>query len=81
MKNVCILPVCMHIYCATWSKHLLGSMIPPQMTSLTELFYSLTLLNTHVSLSFSLDVQLNMLQESSNTGQNSQTSNKESKTN
>jgi len=39
------------------------------------------LLNVHVSLYFSLDGQMNMLQVSSYTGQNLQTTNQESKTN
>ena len=39
------------------------------------------LLNTHVSLYFSVDGQKNMLQVSSYTGQNTQTNNQESKTN
>ena len=39
------------------------------------------LLNVHVSLYFSLDGQMNMLQVSSYTGQNPQTTNQESKTN
>ena len=39
------------------------------------------LLNAHVLLSFSLDGQMNMLQVSSYTGQNPQTTNQESKTN
>ena len=38
-------------------------------------------LNVHVSLYFSLDGQMNMLQVSSYTGQNTQTNNQESKTN
>ena len=39
------------------------------------------LLNVHVSLNFSLGGQMNMLQVSSYTGQNPQTTNQESKTN
>jgi len=39
------------------------------------------LLNIHVLLYFSLDGQMNMLQVSSYTGQNPQTTNQESKTN
>ena len=42
---------------------------------------ALALLNTHVSLYFSVDGQKNMLQVSSYTGQNPQTTNQESKTN
>ena len=38
------------------------------------------LLNSHVSRYFSLDGQMNMLQVSSYTGQNPQTTNQESKT-
>ena len=39
------------------------------------------LLNVHVSLYFSLDGQMNMLQVSSYTGQNAETTTQESKTN
>ena len=54
------------------------------MTSLKQLFtvercQASALLNVHVSLS--LDGQMNMLQVSSYTGQNPQTTNQESKTN
>ena len=57
-----------------------------QMTSLKQLFtvercQASALLNVHVSLYFSLDGQMNMLQVSSYTGQNAQTTNQESKTN
>ena len=54
------------------------------MTSLKHLFTverCQALLNVHVSLYFSLDGQMNMLQVSSYTGQNPQTTNQESKTN
>ena len=56
------------------------------MNSLTQLFtieryQASALLNSHVSLYFSLDVQMNMLQVSSYTGQNPRTTNQESKTN
>jgi len=54
------------------------------MTSLKQLFtvercQALALLNVHVSLYFSLDDQMNMLQVSSYTGQNPQTANQERK--
>ena len=54
------------------------------MTLLTELFtveqcQASALLNVHVSLYFSLDGQMNMLQVSSYTGQNPQTANQERK--
>ena len=57
-----------------------------QMTSLKQLFtvgrcQASALLNVHVSLYFSLDGRMNMLQASSYTGQNAQTSNQEGKTN
>ena len=57
-----------------------------QMTSLKQLFtvercQVSALLNVHVSLYFSLDGQMNMLQVSSYTDQNPQTTNQESKTN
>jgi len=56
------------------------------MTSLKQLFMieryqASALLNVHVPLYFSLDGQMNMLQVSSYTGQNAQTTNQESKTN
>ena len=56
------------------------------MTSLKQLFtvercQASALLNVHVSLYFSLDGQMNMLQLSSYTGQNPQTTNQESNTN
>jgi len=56
------------------------------MTSLKQLFtvercQASALLNVRVSLYFSLDGQINMLQVSSHTGQNPQTTNQESKTN
>ena len=55
------------------------------MTSLKQLFIvercqASALLNVHASLYFSLDGQMNMLQVSSYTGQNAQTTNQESKT-
>ena len=73
-------------YCATRLKNALGVEHTISMTSLTQLFYgrklpSLALLSAHVSLSFSLDVQMNMLQVSSYTGQNPRTTKKASKTN
>ena len=54
------------------------------MTSLTQLFtvercQASALLNIHVSLYFSLDGQMNMLQVRSYTGQNPQTANHERK--
>ena len=54
------------------------------MTSLKQLFtvercQASALLNVHVSLHFSLDGQMNMLQVSSYTGQNPQSTNQESK--
>jgi len=57
-----------------------------QMTSLKQLFtvercQASALLNVHVLLYFSLDGQMNMLQVSSYTDQNPQTTNQESKTN
>jgi len=57
-----------------------------QMNSLTQLFtvercQASALLNSHVSLYFSLDGQMNILQVSSYTGQNPRTTNQESKTN
>ena len=57
-----------------------------EMTSLKQLFtvergQASAWLNVHVSLYFSLDGQMNMLQVSSYTGQNPQTTNQESKTN
>jgi len=56
------------------------------MTSLKHLFavercQASALLNVHVSQYFSLDGQMNMLQVSSCTGRNAQTTKKESKTN
>jgi len=56
------------------------------MTSLKQPFsvkrcQASALLNVHVSLYFSLDGQMNMLQVSPYTGQNPQTTNQESKTN
>ena len=56
------------------------------MTSLKQLFtvercQASAPLNVHVSLYFSLDGQMNMLQVSYYTGQNAQTTNQESKTN
>ena len=56
------------------------------MTSLKQLFavercQVSALLNVHVSLYFSLDGQMNMLQVSSYTVQNTQITNQESKTN
>ena len=57
-----------------------------QMTSLKQLFtvercQASALLKAYTSLYFSLDDQLNMLQASSYTGQNAQSTNQESKTN
>ena len=56
------------------------------MTSLKQVFtiercQASAQLNVHVSLYFSLDGQMIMLQERSYTGQNLQTTNQESKTN
>ena len=56
------------------------------MTSLKQIFtvercQASALLNVHVSLYFSLDGQMNMLQVSSYTGENPQTTNQESTTN
>jgi len=63
LKNTCILPVCMCTLHDVVEKLTCGFMIPPQMTSLTQLFtvkrcQVSALLNAHVSLSFSLDGQL-----------------------
>ena len=70
-------------YCAT---RLINALGLSQMNSLTQLFtvercQVSALLNSHVSLYFSLDGQMNMLQVSSYTGQNPRTTNQESKTN
>ena len=56
------------------------------MNSLTQLFtvercQASALLNAYVSLYFSLDGQMSMLQVSSYTGQNPRTTNQENKTN
>ena len=69
-------------YCAT--RLTTRSGIVSQMTSLTQLFtvercQALVLLNVHVSLYFPLDGQMNMLQVSSYTGQNPQTTKQERK--
>ena len=74
---------CAHIAQRAW-KTRLG--IISQMTSLKQLFtvercQDSALLNIHVSLYFSLDGQMNMLQVSCYTRQNPQTTNQESKTN
>jgi len=74
---------CAHIAQRGWYTH---SGILSQMTSLKQLFtvercQASALLNVHVSLYFSLDSKMNMLQVSSYTGQNPQTTNQDSKTN
>ena len=74
---------CAHIVQRGWQTR---SGVLSQMTSLKQLFtvercQASALLNVHVSLYFSLDGQMNMLQISSYTGQNPQTTNQESKTN
>ena len=56
-------------------------MTPLKQLFTVERFQASALLNVHVSLYFSLDGQMNMLQVSSYTGQYPQTTNQESKTN
>jgi len=74
---------CAHIAQRGWSTR---SGILFQMASLKQLFtvercQASALLNIYVTLCFSLDGQMNILQVSSYTGQNPQTTNQESKTN
>ena len=74
----------MCIYCATRLINSFGHTLSNDFIETTftvERCQASALLNVHVSLYFSLDGQMNMLQVSSYTGQNPQTTNQESKTN
>jgi len=71
-------------YCATRLINSLGHILSNDFIETTftvERCQASALLNVHVSLYFSLDNQMNMLQVSAYTGQNPQTTNQESKTN
>ena len=71
-------------YCATRLINALGPTLSNEFIDqlfTVERCQASALLNAHVSLYFSLDGQMNMLQASSYTGQNPRTTNQESKTN
>jgi len=84
LKNVRILPVSMSTYCATRLINSLGHTLSNVFIGTiftVERFQASALLNLRVSLYFSLDGRMNMLQVSSHTGQNPQTTNQERETN
>ena len=85
LKNACILPVCMWTYCARRLTNAPGHTVSNDFIDTTFLRSNaakLQLCSTHMCrYYFSLDGQKNMLQVSSYTFQNTQTTKKQGKTN
>jgi len=82
LKNVCILPVCMWTYCARRLTNALGHTVSNDFVDnifTVERRQASALLNTHVSLYFSVHGKKNMLQVISYTGQNTRTTKKQIK--